>query len=89
MIDTLNRAGDIPEAFEPVAKQLRDAAVALGLEQFGAVGDSFDPNLHDALGQDAVDSQDKDDTVTVVLEAGWKLKESVIRPAKVRVGHFG
>lgn len=90
-MDSLARAeaaGEIPESFQAIAKQLHDAASSLGMAQFGAVGEAFDPVLHEALGQDAVDSQEKDDTVTAVLEAGWKAEDLVVRPAKVRVGSF-
>lgn len=91
VIDTLNRAeaaGEIPDSFKLVAKQLHDAANSLGLVQFGEKGEAFDPMLHEALGQDPVTSAEDDDRVTMVLEPGWKAGESVIRPAKVRVGHF-
>lgn len=91
-MDSLERAesaGEIPESFAGIAKQLHDAIKTLGLEKFGTVGEAFDPNLHEALGQDATDDQSKDDTVTAILESGWKMKETVIRPAKVRVAHFG
>lgn len=90
-MDSLARAeqsGEIPASFQAIAKQLHDAANSLGLVQFGAVGEAFDPGLHEALGQDAVDTKEKDDTVTAVLEAGWKAGELVVRPAKVRVGSF-
>ncbi len=54
----------------------------------GKVGEKFDPLIHEALGQDPVDSENKDDTVTAVLETGWKIQDTIIRPAKVRVGRF-
>ena len=90
-MDSLSRAeaaGGIPEAFQGIAKQLHDAAKSLGMVQFGAAGDRFDPNLHEALGQDSTDSKDADDTVTAVLEQGWNAGDVVVRPAKVRVAHF-
>lgn len=91
VMDSLARAeaaGDIPTSFATIAKQLHDAAQSLGLAPFGAVGDVFDPTLHDALGQDTVTDQTQDDTVTAVLECGWKTGDVVIRAAKVRVGTF-
>lgn len=91
VMDSLERAeasGEVPESFKGIAKQLHDAAKALGLTKFGAVGDAFDPNLHEALGQDPTDDRSKDDTVTMVLEPGWKSKEAIVRPAKVRVASF-
>lgn len=91
VMDSLERAemaGEVPESFKGIAKQLHDAAKTLGLTKFGEVGDEFDPNLHDALGQDTTEDTSKDNTVTAVLETGWKSKEVVVRPAKVRVASF-
>ncbi len=89
--DALERSkehGEIPEGFLAIARQLESAFAALGLTALGTIGEPFDPALHDALGQDAVDALEKDDTVTAVLEKGWQIAHFVIRPAKVRVGHF-
>jgi|SRR3989344_4084725 len=80
--------GEVPEGFMAIAKQLEAAFAELGLEELGKVGEKFDPNFHEALGQDAAVSLETDDTVTVVLEKGWKIDNAVIRPAKVRVAHF-
>lgn len=90
-IDSLARAeasGEIPESFAGIARQLHDGAKSLGLEQFGAVGESFDPVLHEALGQDVAKGPEEDDVITAVLEPGWKSGDVVVRPAKVRVAHF-
>jgi|CXWL01.1.fsa_nt_gi molecular chaperone GrpE len=90
-IDSLGRAeqaGAIPESFQGVAKQLHEAVTSLGLTQFGEVGETFDPTLHEALGQDVVTEKDADGIITVVLESGWKTENQIVRPAKVRVGTF-
>lgn len=90
-LDALTRAkehGEVPPGFEAIAKQLEAAFSSLGLEAVGVPGEKFDPLLHEALGQETVDSTERDDTVTTVLEKGWKIGETLIRPAKVRVGHF-
>lgn len=89
-LDSLERAeghGEVPEGMRGIVKQLHEAVRSLGLERFGTVGEMFDPALHEALGQDAADSGEEDGTVSNVLEAGWRTKEGVIRPAKVRVYH--
>ena len=91
-LDALERAqehGDIPEGFQAIAKQLEGAFSGIGLEALGAVGERFDPALHEALGQDPTDSAEKDDTITGVLEKGWKIGDAIVRPAKVRVAYFG
>lgn len=97
--DALERAkehGEIPEGFLAIARQLESAFAELGLEEVGKVGEKFDPAYHDALGQDAAENAETDDTITAVLGKGWKISSTklgtsgdiVIRPAKVRVGHF-
>lgn len=89
--DALERAkehGEVPQGFLAIARQLETAFAALGLEEIGTVGEKFDPSLYDALGQDVVESAETDDTITAVLEKGWKINGSVIRPAKVRVARF-
>ena len=89
--DALERAkehGEVPAGFLAIAKQLEGAFASLGLEALGAVGEKFDPALHEALGRDAAESAEKDDLITTVLEKGWRIGENVVRPAKVRVAHF-
>jgi len=84
-MDALERAklhGEVPESFQGIVRQLENAFASLGLEPLGSVGEAFDPGLHEALGRDSGD----EDTVTSVLETGWKRGDTVIRPAKVRVG---
>ena len=89
--DALERAKEhveIPEGFLAIARQIGNAFASLGLEEIGKIGEQFDPALHDAFGQDTVYTIETDDTVTVVLEKGWRIGDMIIRPAKVRVGRF-
>jgi molecular chaperone GrpE len=98
--DALERAkehGEIPEGFTAIAKQLESAFTSFGLSPLGTVGEAFNPAHHEAFGQDPVTDERQDDTVTAILEKGWKIgdpstgsgQETIIRPAKVRVGKFG
>lgn len=89
--DALERAkehGEVPAGFLAIAKQLETAFAALGLEEVGKVGEKFDPTYHEALGQDKVETAEEDSIITVILEKGWRVGDTVIRPAKVRIGHF-
>ena len=89
--DALERAkehGDVPEGFSGIVKQLEGAFASLGLAPLGAVGEVFDPAIHDAMGQDAAGSAEQDGQVSVVLERGFRMGDTVIRPAKVRVAHW-
>ena len=89
--DALERAkehSEIPEGFLAIAKQIEGAFVTLGLQEIGKIGERFDPSLHEAFAQDITEDAETDDTITAVLEKGWKIGDSVIRPAKVKVAHF-
>ena len=89
--DALERSkehGELPEGFMAIAKQLESAFASLELEEVGKLGEQFNPMLHEALGQDVAESVETDDTITAVLEKGWKVNDFIIRPAKVRVAHF-
>lgn len=88
-LDTVAHAqaqGHVPSDFEPVVKQLHKGVETLGLVSFGRVGETFDPLLHEGLGQDPVAKAELDHTLTQVLQPGWKYKDTILRPAKVRVG---
>ena len=90
--DALERAkehGELPEGFVGIGKQIEAAFKMLGVEAIGVVGEKFDPSLHEAFGQEPTESQEQDDTVTVVLEKGYRMNGAIICPAKVKVAHFG
>lgn len=88
--------GEAMSGFLAIVKQLEAAFASLGLTPVGVVGEAFDPTIHEALGQDSVDSKQLDDTVTAVLEKGWKQGDpsnpsgqgKIIRAAKVKVGRY-
>jgi molecular chaperone GrpE len=86
--DAIERAkehGDVPEGFAAIVKQLESAFASLGLVSIGEVGEEFNPEIHEAYGQDVVEDVSNDGKVTAVLEKGWKQNDRVIRPAKVKV----
>lgn len=55
-----------------------------GLESFGAVGEKFDPALHDAMMKQP-NAEIPEEHVSAIFERGYKLKDSIIRHAKVAV----
>jgi len=59
-------------------KQFVSALKKIGVERFGAVGEEFDPRLHEALAK-----KGEDHTVISVERSGYKIGEHVIRPAQV------
>ena len=87
-LDDLARAeahGDLEGSpFAAVANKLRTAGDKFGLKQFGAKGDVFNPELHDALVQ-TPNPEVTENTVADVVEPGYQLGERLLRPAKVAV----
>lgn len=87
VLDDFERAqehGDLSGAFKAVADKVVAALQAQGLEPFGAIGDGFDPEVHEAVQHATSPDVDKP-TVTTVLRRGYRLGERVLRPALVGV----
>ena len=87
-VDDLTRAeahGDLEGSpFASVATKIRNAGDKFGLKQFGAKGDKFDPEQHNAL----VQTPNPDVTEMVVadvVEPGYLLGDRMLRPAMVAV----
>jgi molecular chaperone GrpE len=89
VLDDLDRAekhGDLEgeSAFATIAAKLRGAAEKLGLIAFGAAGEPFDHNVHEAIFQQP--SADVDtETIAEVVETGYMLGSTLVRAAKVVV----
>jgi molecular chaperone GrpE len=87
VLDDLDRArehGELEGGFKAVADSLERIVAGQGLVKFGAPGDEFDPRLHEAL----MHAHSPDVTTTTcqhVVNAGYKIGDRVVRPAKVTV----
>lgn len=67
-----------------IRRQFDDTLKALDVTEIPAENEKFDPNLHEALmrGQNP---DLEDDTIDMVLQKGYKVRDKVIRHSKVRV----
>lgn len=83
--------GDLSDGpFAAIADKLEGNLGKFGLERFGAVGESFDPTVHEALlhqeWDGSVEAQDSAaTTIVMVLQPGYRTGDRVIRPARVAV----
>ena len=95
-LDSFNMAFGNKEAWEKVDKNWRSGVEYIysqilstleghGVKQFGAVGEIFDPTLHQSVGVEDTDIEEKDGTIAVVNSKGFIVNESILRPAKVIV----
>lgn len=72
------------ESFSVLHKQFKDSLDKLGLEEIKAEGETFDPNIHEAVMQVPTDEH-PEDTVIQEMQKGYKYCEKVLRPAMVSV----
>ncbi|WP_341995728.1 nucleotide exchange factor GrpE [Microbacterium sp. LWH7-1.2] len=89
VLDDLDRAekhGDLEEgsAFAAIADKLRGVAERIGLTTYGAAGETFDPQQHEAIFQVPTPGA-TEQTIVEVVEIGYRLGSVELRPAKVVV----
>ena len=91
--DNLERALNQPtedaaykKGVELTMTELVKIFTSLGVEIFGAVGDAFDPNLHNAVMH--IDSDElEENTISQVFQKGFRIGEKVVRFAMVQVAN--
>jgi molecular chaperone GrpE len=94
ILDSLDRAlktsatsvQEYLSGIELIDKQFHDALSKLGVEPIPAEGETFDPNLHQAVQMVDTDAV-KDNHVIDELQRGYRIKDRLLRPAMVRVAH--
>ena len=91
--DNLERALNQPtedaaykKGVELTMNELVKIFTGLGVEIFGAVGDSFDPNLHNAV-MHTEDERLGENVIAQVFQKGFKVGEKIVRFAMVQVAN--
>lgn len=81
---------DVPEEFskgiELIAQQLKQSFEKLKVEPFGEVGDTFDPELHNAVSM-TEDEDLPENSISAVYQKGYKIGDKIIRHAMVVVAN--
>jgi molecular chaperone GrpE len=67
-----------------VERQLRSALESQNVKRIESVGQPFDPTYHEAISMEET-SEYEPNTVTFEFEAGYRMGDKVIRPARVKV----
>jgi molecular chaperone GrpE len=74
------------EGIRLVERKLRGVLESEGVTQIEALGQPFDPNLHEAVDYEET-TEYPDNQVTAELQRGYRLRDRVIRPALVKVAN--
>ena len=81
---------EVPEEFskgiELIAQQLRSSLEKLKVEPFCEIGDTFDPELHNAVSM-TEDENLPENSIAAVYQKGYKVGDKIIRHAMVVVAN--
>lgn len=93
ILDNADRAAQFEQGteqynkgIEMIVKQLSDLSGKLGLIEIGTVGEEFNPEIHEAI-MHIDDENLGENTVAAVMQKGYKIGDTVIRPAMVQVAN--
>lgn len=75
---------DLVQGVEMVAGQIEDVLARHSVRRIEAVGEPFDPSVHEAI-QQVPSTEHPAMTVVEEIERGYRLHDRVVRPAKVIV----
>lgn len=74
------------EGVRMVRQQLEGVLRSYGVERIEALGQRFDPAVHEAIGMIAVDDPQRHGAVVHQVEPGYRMSGRLLRPARVSVG---
>ena len=74
------------EGVRMVRQQLEGVLRGYGVERIEALGQRFDPAVHEAIGMIAIDDPQRHGTVVHQAEPGYRITGRLLRPARVSVG---
>lgn len=93
ILDNIDRAAlaekesaEYIKGIELIVKQFEALAGNLGIEEIAKVGDEFNPNFHEAV-MHVEDETLGENCIAEVLQKGYKLGDTVIRAAMVKVAN--
>ena len=93
ILDNIDRASaadhdstEYIKGIEMIVKQFESIAANLGIEEIAKTGDRFDPNFHEAV-MHVEDETLGENVIADVLQKGYKIGDTVIRAAMVKVAN--
>ena len=80
--ESQGETGGVYEGVKMTLKQLTDSLGKLGLSEIPALGEQFDPELHNAVMRE---SGGEENVISEVFQKGYRVKDKIIRYAMVKV----
>ncbi len=97
VLDNLDRALAVPpdvdgksvlQGVTMVRRQFLSVLESIGVEPVPGVGAPFSPEHHEAVAAVETDDPEQNGLVVEEIQSGYRTKERVLRPAKVKVASF-
>jgi len=85
MADAGQDAASVAEGLQMIHRQLVDVLGQEGLTEIPALGEAFDPNVHEAVMAVSPGEGQRDNEVVMVMRKGYMFKDKVLRPSMVQV----
>ena len=77
----------VAEGVKMIYRQVLEILTTFGVEEIPALGQQFDPNLHNAVMQTKTTDPSKVNMIVEVYNKGYKLGERILRHSVVRVAN--
>ncbi len=85
-INESTESKDVYEGVELIYNKFKNILSEQGLQEMQPVGETFDPDYHEAMTKMQAPSEDQKGKVIDVVEKGYMLNDRIVRHAKVVVG---
>jgi molecular chaperone GrpE len=81
-----NNFAGLLDGVKLIRSQFRAALSDLGLEEIRVEGEPFNPEVAEAVETIEVENEEQDNLVLEVVSKGYRVNETLVRPAQVKVG---
>jgi len=76
------------DGVENIHRQLLDILKSRGVEPIESLGQKFNPEEHESVGEIGVDNEAKEGIIIEEIRKGYKMYDKIIRPSQVKIGKY-
>jgi molecular chaperone GrpE len=86
--DAMQKHGELSAGAENIHRQLLNVLKSRGVEVIKALGEKFNPEEHESLGEIKVDKSEDENKIIEEIRKGYKMHNKIIRPSQVKIGKY-
>lgn len=83
-----NLGENYKKGIEAIAQKFIKILEHYEVTSFNSAGEQFNPERHEAIAMEEVETQEKDNIILEEFQKGYNIKDKLLRPAKVKVGIY-